>query len=86
MQMQRTVQILLSQVGKVPYKLHLPPKLKVHPIFHASILKPYHEDVKDLSKGVSKRTPTIVITSFDKELDEILADTINYQCKVANYK
>ncbi|KAL9683738.1 hypothetical protein QQ045_021163 [Rhodiola kirilowii] len=67
---------VIKRISKVSYKLHLPPKLKIHPVFHVSMLKPYHDDKKDPSRGVSHRAPTAVVTSYDKEVDEILSDRI----------
>ncbi|RVW96749.1 Transposon Tf2-8 polyprotein [Vitis vinifera] len=51
---------ILGKVGKVSYKVELPPRLKIHPVFHASYLKPYHGDKDDPSRGLSKRAPTAV--------------------------
>lgn len=65
---------ILRKVGKVSYRLQLPPKLKIHPVFHASCLKPYHADMEDPSRGVSKRAPMTMTTSFDKEVEYIVAD------------
>ncbi|RVW66450.1 hypothetical protein CK203_065194 [Vitis vinifera] len=58
---------ILGKVGKVSYRVELPPRLKIHPVFHASYLKPYHGDKDDPSRGLSKRAPTAVVTSYDKE-------------------
>ena len=35
---------ILSRIGQVAYKLALPPNLRVHNVFHISILKKYFDD------------------------------------------
>jgi hypothetical protein len=35
---------VVQLVGAVSYKLELPPTMKVHPVFHVSLLKPYLSD------------------------------------------
>nr|GEU57083.1 hypothetical protein [Tanacetum cinerariifolium] len=60
--------LVIGRVGKVPYRVQLSPKLKIHPVFHVSFLKPYHGDEEDPERGVSKRAPTTVVTSYDREL------------------
>ncbi|KAL6321527.1 hypothetical protein AAG906_021722 [Vitis piasezkii] len=39
-------------------------------------LKPYHEDKDDPSRGLSKRAPIVVVTSYDKEVEHAIADRV----------
>ena len=51
---------VIRKMGAVAYRLKLLERLKLHPIFHVSYLKPFHEDLEDLKKGKSLRaSPTI---------------------------
>ncbi|GJT89773.1 2-(3-amino-3-carboxypropyl)histidine synthase subunit 2-like protein [Tanacetum coccineum] len=55
-------------------------------VFVISFLKPYHEDGEDPERGVSKRAPTTVVTSYNREVDEILSDRTIRRRGVTSYK
>ncbi|XP_070013887.1 uncharacterized protein [Nicotiana sylvestris] len=63
---------IVSNVGKISYKLDMPSYLKIYPVFYASMLKPYHKDKDDPSRGQSSRVPITITASHDREIEAIM--------------
>ena len=63
---------VMGKVGVVAYRLKLQERLKLHPTFHVSYLKPFHEDLKDLERGKSLRAPPMIQKQFEWGIVEIL--------------
>ncbi|KAM1189761.1 hypothetical protein ACFX2J_025401 [Malus domestica] len=67
---------IIKKVGKAAYVVELPPRLKFHPVFHVSNLKPYHADDEEPSRGESHRAPPLMTEAFDKEVENIEAKRV----------
>ena len=63
---------VVSKVGSVAYRLRLLERVKVHPTFHVSYLKQFHEDMADASRSMSRRVPPTIQKQFDREMEKIL--------------
>ncbi|XP_070017242.1 uncharacterized protein [Nicotiana sylvestris] len=68
---------IVAKVGKISHKLDMPSYLKIYPVFHASMLKPYHEDKDDPSRAQSSRAPMTITVLHDREIETI----IDYQAR-----
>ena len=59
-------------MGNLVYKLDLSVRLRLHLIFHVSLLKKFHEDYEDPILSKSHCATPQVRTRFDKKAEAIL--------------
>jgi hypothetical protein len=75
--------MVVKRVGKLAYKLDLPPEFRVHPVFHVCNLKPFHADEEDPSRNAQQRELVLQRApanrrAADRQLEEILRHKVNY--------
>lgn len=59
---------IVKQINPVAYKLKLPPSMKIHDVFHASLLKDYRED----GSVKPPPPPTLIDDTLEYEVERIL--------------
>ncbi|KAL0423698.1 UNVERIFIED_CONTAM: Retrovirus-related Pol polyprotein from transposon.6 [Sesamum radiatum] len=63
---------VMSKVGSLAYRLKLPDRLKIHPTFHVSFLKKFHQDLLDAARRQTQRAPPVIRKEFEKTVLKIL--------------
>ncbi|KAE8260696.1 hypothetical protein A4X09_0g7746 [Tilletia walkeri] len=84
---------ILSKVGKVSYKLDLPSSMSgLHPVFHISLLEPYHDPASgySLPRAPAPPPPDIINDQPEYEVEAILSKRtyrrqVQYLVKWAGY-
>jgi hypothetical protein len=65
-----------KQVNEVAYRLDLPSSMKIHPVFHVSLLEPYREST--IPRRLPALPPPIKINKEEKfEVSKIIDSRIN---------
>nr|VVV74203.1 unnamed protein product [Nymphaea colorata] len=82
---------VLKRIGKLAYKLDLPPDFKVHSVFHVCNLKPFYVDEEDTERSVSERDPILqqapsTKRAADRQMEEILRHKTNYLGEPKKYQ
>lgn len=67
--------VVLEKNSAVSYKIELPANMRVHPVFHMSVLKRYQEATNERFPGRNPDRPPPVIVDEEEEfeIEEILA-------------
>ena len=80
---------ITKKVGKLAYKLELPPDFKVHPVFHVCNLKQFYPDDGDPECSVPQRAPIMqrapATQRAEKHLSQILRHKVNYLGETKKY-
>ena len=77
--------MITEVVSKVVYKLVLPPHWKIHSVFHASLLTPYHKTTMH-GPNHYEPPPEIIDGEPEWEVEEILGDRTFGQREEKQYK
>ena len=68
--------MIIKQVNEVAYRLELPPSIKIHPVFHVSLLEPYKDST--IYGRLQAPPPPIEVDGAEEfEVLEILDSRIN---------
>src|SRR2546421_56091 len=63
---------IIEKMFPLVYKLDLPSNMKIHPVFHISLLKKYNEDTKDFEKPIPPPPVEDIDTNEEYKVEDIL--------------
>ena len=66
-----------SKIGQAAFHLQLPPSMRIHPVFHVSLLEPFKQN--DIPGRVQDPSPPVIVDDYEEyEVEEILDSRIRY--------
>lgn len=71
---------ILAQVNAVTFRLKLPDSMRIHPVFHVSLLKPFHEN--SFPGRVLPPPPPVVVEGEEEFIVEGIIDSRIYRNKL----
>ena len=70
---------VIQVISPVTYKLELPPTLRVHSVFHVSLLKPYHQSATFPQRNPPPPPPVSIDDHEEFEVERILDSRTRYR-------
>jgi len=71
---------IVEKISSLAYKLKLPSNMRCHPIFHVSLLEPYHENEFENRNERKRKNINLTTDTFDK-VPEKIVDMRKYRGK-----
>ena len=75
---------ITKQISPVAYKLELPPAWTIHPVFHASILNPYHETMEH-GTNYQWPPPEMIDDQEEYEVEQVISHWYHRRKKALQY-
>jgi hypothetical protein len=71
---------VIERIGTQAYRLDLPKSMKIHPVFHVSLLEPYKQSTIPGRIVEELPPPVVVEDESEYEVEEILDSKISRRC------